>query len=179
MSWSCSTVHQHLVLLQAILDFTYCRPCVAGFVAFFIAQSAKVVTHWYSEGRWDFTRVIGSGGMPSSHTACVSKLRFDATRLASKDRQVHYCCNAGCWPYYCPRHYIRHRYWHICHWIGTVTSGKCIMRLHAALPLGACLSLQSLAVILLPACVAKEQEHAKHKDSALLALEDFYGAGHV
>lgn len=49
-----------------------CRPCVAGFVAFFIAQSLKVITHWYSEGRWDFTRVIGSGGMPSSHTACVS-----------------------------------------------------------------------------------------------------------
>lgn len=54
------------------LDCLLCRPCVAGFVAFFIAQSLKVLTHWYSEGRWDFTRVIGSGGMPSSHTACVS-----------------------------------------------------------------------------------------------------------
>ncbi|DBA82819.1 hypothetical protein WJX77_007529 [Trebouxia sp. C0004] len=46
-------------------------PCVAGFVAFFIAQSLKVFTHWYTEAQWDFTQVMRSGGMPSSHTACV------------------------------------------------------------------------------------------------------------
>ncbi|KAA6421026.1 MAG: hypothetical protein FRX49_09165 [Trebouxia sp. A1-2] len=46
-------------------------PCVAGFVAFFIAQSLKVLTHWYTEAKWDFTQVMRSGGMPSSHTACV------------------------------------------------------------------------------------------------------------
>lgn len=49
-----------------------CRPCVAGFVAFVIAQSLKVLTHWYAEAKWDFTQVMRSGGMPSSHTSCVS-----------------------------------------------------------------------------------------------------------
>lgn len=60
-------------------------PCVAGFVAFFIAQSLKVVTHWYSEGRWDFTRVIGSGGMPSSHTACVVALTTALGAISGTD----------------------------------------------------------------------------------------------
>ena len=51
-----------------------CRPCVAAVLAFVIAQTLKLFTYWYSERRWDFTRLIGSGGMPSSHTGCVSAL---------------------------------------------------------------------------------------------------------
>lgn len=49
-------------------------PCVAGFLAFVIAQSLKVITLWYDEGRWDFTQVMRSGGMPSSHTSSVVAL---------------------------------------------------------------------------------------------------------
>ena len=49
-----------------------CRPFLAAFIAFFVAQFLKVFTFWYSEQRWDYTRLAGSGGMPSSHTACVS-----------------------------------------------------------------------------------------------------------
>ena len=48
------------------------RPFVAAVVAFVIAQTLKAFTFWYSERRWDWTRLIGSGGMPSSHTGCVS-----------------------------------------------------------------------------------------------------------
>jgi len=51
---------------------TACSPFIAAFIAFAIAQLLKVFTFWYSERRWDYTRVVGSGGMPSSHTACVS-----------------------------------------------------------------------------------------------------------
>ncbi len=46
-------------------------PCIAAVLAFVVAQVLKVFTYWYSERRWDFTRLIGSGGMPSSHTGCV------------------------------------------------------------------------------------------------------------
>ncbi len=45
---------------------------VAAFLGFFFAQSAKVFTHFYTERKWDFTRLVSSGGMPSSHTALVS-----------------------------------------------------------------------------------------------------------
>lgn len=44
---------------------------VAAFLGFFFAQSAKVFTHYYTERKWDFTRLVSSGGMPSSHTALV------------------------------------------------------------------------------------------------------------
>ena len=49
------------------------RPCIAAVAAFVVAQVLKLFTYWYSERRWDFTRLIGSGGMPSSHTGCVRR----------------------------------------------------------------------------------------------------------
>ena len=35
---------------------------------------AKVFTHYYINREWDLTRLVGSGGMPSSHTALVMGL---------------------------------------------------------------------------------------------------------
>ena len=46
-------------------------PFVAAFIAFAIAQITKLFTFYYTENRWDFTRIVGSGGMPSSHTSMV------------------------------------------------------------------------------------------------------------
>ncbi|MFS8029124.1 putative phosphatidic acid phosphatase type 2/haloperoxidase superfamily [Helianthus anomalus] len=43
-------------------------------VAFALAQSIKVFTTWYREHRWDLKQLIGSGGMPSSHSATVTAL---------------------------------------------------------------------------------------------------------
>lgn len=43
----------------------------AAFLGFLTAQIAKVFTNWYTERRWDISRLWGSGGMPSSHTALV------------------------------------------------------------------------------------------------------------
>ena len=37
------------------------------------AQLAKILTHRYATGQWVLRRVLGSGGMPSSHSALVSK----------------------------------------------------------------------------------------------------------
>ena len=44
---------------------------MAAFIAFAIAQITKLFTFYYTENRWDFTRIVGSGGMPSSHTSMV------------------------------------------------------------------------------------------------------------
>lgn len=49
-------------------------PLVAAFLAFAIAQALKVLTTWYKEKRWDVKRLVGSGGMPSSHSATVMAL---------------------------------------------------------------------------------------------------------
>ena len=56
-------------------------PFVAAFIAFAIAQITKLFTFYYTENRWDFTRVVGSGGMPSSHTSMVRSLLFAIAAL--------------------------------------------------------------------------------------------------
>ncbi|KAH7618904.1 hypothetical protein Ndes2526B_g05846 [Nannochloris sp. 'desiccata'] len=47
---------------------------VAAFLGFFFAQIAKVFTHHFITREWDLTRLVGSGGMPSSHTSLVMGL---------------------------------------------------------------------------------------------------------
>ncbi|KAI3426775.1 uncharacterized protein J3R85_009643 [Psidium guajava] len=47
---------------------------ISALAAFTIAQSIKFFTSWYKERRWDLKRLVGSGGMPSSHSATVTAL---------------------------------------------------------------------------------------------------------
>ncbi|CAI9275167.1 unnamed protein product [Lactuca saligna] len=47
---------------------------VSALVAFAVAQAIKVLTTWYKEKRWDIKQLVGSGGMPSSHSATVTAL---------------------------------------------------------------------------------------------------------
>ncbi|KJS84900.1 MAG: acid phosphatase [Peptococcaceae bacterium BICA1-8] len=42
--------------------------------AWAIAQFLKVVIVLYTQRKWDFTRLVGAGGMPSSHSALVTSL---------------------------------------------------------------------------------------------------------
>ncbi|XP_057509913.1 uncharacterized protein LOC130792370 [Actinidia eriantha] len=49
-------------------------PLISALIAFAIAQSIKFFTSWYKERHWDLKQLIGSGGMPSSHSATVTAL---------------------------------------------------------------------------------------------------------
>ncbi|BAT74332.1 hypothetical protein LR48_Vigan01g094200 [Vigna angularis] len=49
-------------------------PLISAFVAFALAQSIKFFTTWFKERRWDLKQLVGSGGMPSSHSATVTAL---------------------------------------------------------------------------------------------------------
>ncbi|XP_073225026.1 uncharacterized protein [Cicer arietinum] len=49
-------------------------PLISAIVAFAIAQSIKFLTVWYKEKRWDPKQLVGSGGMPSSHSSTVTAL---------------------------------------------------------------------------------------------------------
>lgn len=62
---------KHPAVRSGVLGFFYNGCLIAALVSFLIAQLAKVFTHYYTERVWDWTRVVGSGGMPSSHTAFV------------------------------------------------------------------------------------------------------------
>uniref|UniRef100_A0A7C9CG51 Peroxidase n=1 Tax=Opuntia streptacantha TaxID=393608 RepID=A0A7C9CG51_OPUST len=47
---------------------------VSGFLAWFLAQSIKVVLNFFVEGKWDLRIWCASGGMPSSHAALCTAL---------------------------------------------------------------------------------------------------------
>lgn len=47
---------------------------VSGLFAWFIAQSMKVVLHFFLDKRWDLRIFFASGGMPSSHSALCTAL---------------------------------------------------------------------------------------------------------
>ncbi|XP_010556163.1 PREDICTED: uncharacterized protein LOC104825518 [Tarenaya hassleriana] len=49
-------------------------PLISAFVSFSIAQLIKFFTSWYKERRWDLKQLVGSGGMPSAHSATVTAL---------------------------------------------------------------------------------------------------------
>ncbi|MDD3409712.1 MAG: divergent PAP2 family protein [Eubacteriales bacterium] len=43
-------------------------------IAWFAAQALKIPLYYLVEKKWDFKRFVGSGGMPSSHSAMVVSL---------------------------------------------------------------------------------------------------------
>uniref|UniRef100_A0A0D9V950 Phosphatidic acid phosphatase type 2/haloperoxidase domain-containing protein n=1 Tax=Leersia perrieri TaxID=77586 RepID=A0A0D9V950_9ORYZ len=49
-------------------------PLIAALLGFAVAQSIKFFVTRYKEKRWDPKQLIGSGGMPSSHSATVTAL---------------------------------------------------------------------------------------------------------
>ncbi len=46
----------------------------SGFIAWLIAQILKIFTDFYKNRKVNVTRIVGSGGMPSSHSALVMGL---------------------------------------------------------------------------------------------------------
>ncbi len=54
----------------------YNVPLWAAIISWAIAQSSKIILTFITEKRFDATRIVGTGGMPSSHTALVVALAF-------------------------------------------------------------------------------------------------------
>lgn len=58
------------------------------FSAWFIASLAKLLLFWWGQGRLDFHIFVGTGGMPSSHSAFVTCLATVIGREAGWDSPV-------------------------------------------------------------------------------------------
>jgi acid phosphatase family membrane protein YuiD len=50
------------------------RIFIATFFSWFVAQSLKILINLIKTGKIDFRMLVGTGGMPSSHTATVTAL---------------------------------------------------------------------------------------------------------
>ena len=64
-------------LMQIITSNIYINATVT---AWFIAQLIKVLLVFYVEKKFDLSRFMGSGGMPSSHSASVCALMVSVAR---------------------------------------------------------------------------------------------------
>lgn len=54
----------------------YNLPLRAALLSWAIAQGAKIILTFITEKRFDATRLVGTGGMPSSHSSLVMALSF-------------------------------------------------------------------------------------------------------
>lgn len=59
----------------------YNKVLISALFAWIIAQSLKLIITFVMEKRFDFTKMIASGGMPSAHTATVSALTTSVGEL--------------------------------------------------------------------------------------------------
>ena len=59
--------------IEGILQNT---PLLAAVISWAIAQGTKIILTLVIEKRFDATRLVGTGGMPSSHSALVMALAF-------------------------------------------------------------------------------------------------------
>ena len=50
------------------------RVLLAALTGWFVAQVFKVILTFIIHKRWDFSRMFGSGGMPSSHSSFICAL---------------------------------------------------------------------------------------------------------
>lgn len=65
---------------------------ICSVFAWFFAQALKIPLYFRVEHKWDWRRFVGSGGMPSSHTAMVIALSITVGVLNGFDSAVFAAC---------------------------------------------------------------------------------------
>ncbi len=65
---------------------------ICAAIAWFIAQAMKAPLYYRVEHVWDWKRFVGSGGMPSSHTAMVVALSLSVGALNGFDTAAFAVC---------------------------------------------------------------------------------------
>ena len=65
---------------------------ICSLIAWFAAQALKIPLYYRVEHRWEWERFVGSGGMPSSHTAMVIALALTVGTLQGFDTAVFGVC---------------------------------------------------------------------------------------
>lgn len=65
---------------------------ICSLISWFLAQSMKILLYYRVEHVWDWNRFVGSGGMPSSHTAMVVALAITVGATSGFDTAVFAVC---------------------------------------------------------------------------------------
>lgn len=62
--------------MEGLNQFLSNRVFWAGIIGWFSAQGIKILIKLIKEGKFDAERIMGSGGMPSSHSATIMAVTF-------------------------------------------------------------------------------------------------------
>jgi acid phosphatase family membrane protein YuiD len=76
------------LFLNFFVKITNNKVLMACVTAWLIAQILKIIITFYSSKKIDLTRLVGSGGMPSSHTSFVMALSTAIGRLYGWDSAI-------------------------------------------------------------------------------------------
>ena len=68
-----------------LLELFENKALIAAILAWFFAQVIKVVLVFVDERRLDFSKMVSSGGMPSSHSALISAMAASVGKTAGLD----------------------------------------------------------------------------------------------
>ncbi len=60
--------------MKNLLGVLHNYPLVAALLSIIVAQVLKIPLHYLYHRKWDWRRIVGAGGMPSSHSAGVTAL---------------------------------------------------------------------------------------------------------
>lgn len=63
-------------------------PFMAAIIAWAIAQGTKIILTLVIDKRFDLTRLVGTGGMPSSHSALVMAMAFSVGKSDGFDSTI-------------------------------------------------------------------------------------------
>lgn len=63
-------------------------PFVVALIGWFFAQGFKILTNWFKYKKFDPERVMGSGGMPSSHTTSIVAATMQIGKVYGFDNEV-------------------------------------------------------------------------------------------
>lgn len=74
--------------MKGLSLIAYNHVFIAALIAWFLSQGIKVCVSIIRFKKFDLERVMGSGGMPSSHTASVMAATFTAGEIYGYDQAV-------------------------------------------------------------------------------------------
>ena len=60
--------------MHSLIELFSNRVLLCALTGWFVAQALKIPTWYIVEKKWEWRRILGSGGMPSSHTSFVVAL---------------------------------------------------------------------------------------------------------
>ena len=78
--------------MHSIIGILANHAVICSLIAWFMAQALKIPLYYRVEHRWDWRRFVGSGGMPSSHTAMVVALCITVGSIEGFDTAVFGAC---------------------------------------------------------------------------------------